>query len=88
MFLKGLKNMEIAWLDGDYVVWYGRIYSYPDELASLLLKHAIASIPVPSDYIEEVQFWAESVSPKLSKKEILQTVKSTFGLDLFAKVGI
>ena len=57
MFLKGLKNMEIAWLDGDYVVWYGRIYSYPDELATLLLKHAIASIPVPSDYIEEVQFW-------------------------------
>lgn len=86
MFLKGLKNMEIAWYDSDYLVGLGRIFDYPDSLALLLLRHGLAEIPVSSDFVVEVKFWAQSVSPPMTKKQILQTVKTTFGVDLFARV--
>ena len=86
MFLKGLKSIKIAWFDGDYPVFPGRILDYPENLAVILLKNRIATIPSSSDYIEEAKFWAASVSPKLSNKQILETVKSAFGVDLFARV--
>lgn len=87
MYLKGLKNIKIAWFDGDYEILNGRIYPYPDELARMLLKSHLCSIPSTSDYIDEVKAWAMSVSPKLSGKEILMTVRNVFGIDLFVKVG-
>ncbi len=81
-----MKNIKIAWFDGDYEILHGRIYPYPDELARMLLKSHLCSIPSTSDYIEEVKAWNMSVSPKLSGKDILIAVKKVFGIDLFVKV--
>ncbi len=82
-----MKNIKIAWFDGDYEILRGRIYSYPDELARMLLKSHLCSIPSTSDYIDEVKAWAHSVSPVMSHHDILMVVKRTFGIDLFVKVS-
>lgn len=85
MYLKGLKNMKIEWFDGTHDVLNGRIYSYPEELARMMLRSNIAAIPTSSDFVEEVKAWSHSVSPKLSGRTILDVVKSSFGVDLFVK---
>jgi hypothetical protein len=86
MFLKGLKNVKIAWFDGDYEIMKGRVFNYPQDLSRLLLKSKLCSIPSMNDYVEEVKAWSLSVSPPLTGKRILQTVRDIFGIDLFVKV--
>ena len=72
----------------EYVSEYmkGRVFNYPQELSRLLLKSKLCSIPSMEDYVAEVKAWSLSVSPPLTGKRILQTVRDIFGIDLFVKV--